>query len=950
MRENLRNSGIDVVGSVPWGTHICQFYSTKEDLTDILIPYFKAGLENNELCLWVTSDPLGVEAAKKDLRSAIPDLDTYLEKGQIEIIPYSDWFIAGGVFNSERILNSWVEKHLHASDSGYDGVRLSGNTFWLEKEDWNNFVEYKKQTDDVIDNYRMIALCTYSLDRHDPSEIIDLVVNHQFVLLKRDGKWERIESSRRRKAEKTAIQVTKNWEQTLDIVPDLIAILDNEYRIVRVNRALAAKLNLESEKCVGLTCYNVIHGTNEPPIYCPYTRLHEEGLERTIEYHEDRLSGDFIVSVSPLHDSEGKLIGCIHIFRDITEHKKSEETLKKAHDILEEKVKELTAELEEAYKSLKEIEKRLSEAQRMSHIGNWDWNIATGELYWSNELSHIFGHNPQKLGATYDEFLHYAHPDDREYVDNAIKKALIGEPLCIDFNIILASGEERIIHAENEAIFDEKNIPVRMKGIVQDITERKRAEERIQNLANVVESSNDAIGTMSLDGIITSWNKGAERIYGYSVEEILGKCVSTLAPPHLEKQTIKLIERIMQGEKIHQYETLRLRRDGKTINVSITLSPVFDTHGELTSVSFISRDITERKRVEEKLRESEEKYRNIVETANEGILIIDDKATITYANKKITDLLGYTLEEGIGRPIWDFLDEVSGAIVKMNLEKRWQGISESFELKLMRKDGSSLWALINAKSLFDKDGKFIGAMSMLTDITKRKEAEEALAGIEIARKKEIHHRIKNNLQVISSLLDLQAEKLKGKTNIKDSEVIEAFRESQDRVISMALIHEKLYKDGEIDTLDFSSYIEELTENLFLTYRLGDFGISLNMDLEGNLFLGMDTAVPLGMIINELVTNSLKHAFKGRDRGEIRIKFHRERKTEESKIEECEGTSFTLTVSDNGVGMPDNLDFENLDTLGFQLVASLVGQLDGEFKLRRDNGIEFTLRFTVTEKK
>jgi two-component sensor histidine kinase len=199
------------------------------------------------------------------------------------------------------------------------------------------------------------------------------------------------------------------------------------------------------------------------------------------------------------------------------------------------------------------------------------------------------------------------------------------------------------------------------------------------------------------------------------------------------------------------------------------------------------------------------------------------------------------------------------------------------------------------------------------------------------------------------LLDLQADKFKGKSNIKDSEVLEAFRESQDRVISMALIHEKLYKDGEIDTLDFSSYIEELTENLFLTYRLGNTGLSLNMDLEGDVFLGMDTAVPLGIIINELVTNSLKHAFKGRDRGEIRIKLHRDKDTEEGKIEECKSTSFSLIVSDNGIGIPENLDIENLDSLGLQLVASLVDQLDGEFKLKRDNGIEFTMKFIVTEK-
>ena len=262
-------------------------------------------------------------------------------------------------------------------------------------------------------------------------------------------------------------------------------------------------------------------------------------------------------------------------------------------------------------------------------------------------------------------------------------------------------------------------------------------------------------------------------------------------------------------------------------------------------------------------------------------------------------MLGYTLEEVIGRPIWDFIGEEYKAIVKMNMEKRQQGINESYELKLIRKDGSPFWVLINAKPLFDKDGKFMGPLSMFTDITKRKKAEKALANIEIARKKEIHHRIKNNLQVISSLLDLQAEKFKDRKDIKDSEVLEAFKESQDRVISMALIHEELYKGEGFDTLNFSPYIEELAENLFLTYRLGNTNISLNMDLEENIFFDMDTAVPLGIIINELVSNSLKHAFTGRDKGEIRIKLRRERKHRGKKNEDCKSTSFILTVSDNG---------------------------------------------------
>ena len=169
-------------------------------------------------------------------------------------------------------------------------------------------------------------------------------------------------------------------------------------------------------------------------------------------------------------------------------------------------------------------------------------------------------------------------------------------------------------------IFNEKNTPIQIKGTFQDITELKRSEEKIRNLASIVESSKDAIGSFSLEGYITSWNKGAEQVYGYSQEEILGKPISFVAPSHLNDETKKLIERIMQGESVYNYETLRVRKDGKLINVSITLSPVYDFHGNITAISGISRDITEKKLAEEKLRESEEKYRNIVEMANEGIV------------------------------------------------------------------------------------------------------------------------------------------------------------------------------------------------------------------------------------------------------------------------------------------------------------------------------------------
>ena len=177
---------------------------------------------------------------------------------------------------------------------------------------------------------------------------------------------------------------------------------------------------------------------------------------------------------------DGKVTSVLAISRDITDIKEAEAKLKETLDNLEKLVKERTAELEKAYNSLKESEKGLAEAQRMAHIGNWDWNIVTNELYWSDEVYRIFGRNPQEFGATYDEFLSYVHPEDRDYLNNVLIEALNGKPHSIDYRIILANGEERIVHAQGEVIFDEKNIPIRMRGTIQDITERKKAEEMLK--------------------------------------------------------------------------------------------------------------------------------------------------------------------------------------------------------------------------------------------------------------------------------------------------------------------------------------------------------------------------------------------------------------------------------------------------------------------------------------
>lgn len=189
-----RKTGIDIIGNIPWGTHLCFIYETQKDLVNILIPYFKAGLENNEFCMWVTSEPFTEEEVKRAMKKALPDFDQFLNKGQIEIIPYNEWYLKSGRFNSKRVLNGWVEKHNQALVKGYEGLRLTGNMFWLEKKDWRDFSNYEEAINNVISNYRMLVICSYPFDKCGAFEMVDIFNTHSSLLIRKRGQWEVIEN------------------------------------------------------------------------------------------------------------------------------------------------------------------------------------------------------------------------------------------------------------------------------------------------------------------------------------------------------------------------------------------------------------------------------------------------------------------------------------------------------------------------------------------------------------------------------------------------------------------------------------------------------------------------------------------------------------------------------------------------------------------------------------
>ncbi|MCD4704332.1 MAG: response regulator [Methanosarcinaceae archaeon] len=328
----------------------------------------------------------------------------------------------------------------------------------------------------------------------------------------------------------------------------------------------------------------------------------------------------------------------------------------------------------------------------------------------------------------------------------------------------------------------------------------------------------------------------------------------------------------------------------------------------------------QRKQVEMQLRENEKKLTTILTSIQTGVLIIDAQThTIIDANPAAVSMIGASNNEIIGSichkyicpaeerqcPITDLGQDVDGS-----------------ERVLLTSNGERV-PIIKTVSTVDLDGRRCLIESIL-DITEHKKAENVRRMDTLLR--EIHHRVKNNLQVISSLLYLQSK------NFDDKEISSSFLESRDRVRSMAIAHQKLYQSTDIESIDVGDYVRNVANNLFQTYRIGSCAIKMELDVTTKVFMGIERVISLGLIINELITNSLKYAFQGRKTGVIDVKLH------------LDNGMFTLVVGDNGAGLPEDLDIESTRSLGLRLVNSLLDQLQGTLELDASSGTKFIIMF------
>ncbi|GIK43566.1 MAG: PAS domain-containing protein [Chloroflexi bacterium] len=385
----------------------------------------------------------------------------------------------------------------------------------------------------------------------------------------------------------------------------------------------------------------------------------------------------------------------------------------------------------------------------------------------------------------------------------------------------------------------------------------------------------------------------------------------------------ELTERKQVQEALHQLNEELERR------VAERTAEVADVNDNLLA------EILERQRVEAALRKSELKYRLLVEQmpAVTYIAKLDETGSSVYVSSQIKNLLGYSAEEWMADPqLWFNLvhPDDRDSIIRESQAALATDRTYRAEYRMFNREGQVVWVQDQTVVLPDEAVQSGLTQGVLFDITARKRAEEQLKTSLHEKEillKEIHHRVKNNMQVISSLLNLQSN------YVSDTQALEIFQESQNRVRSMALIHEKLYRSKNLAEIDLGEYVNDLVIYLFRSYKAYGKGITLKIQAD-DVHLGIDAAVPCGLIINELISNALKHAFPHNYQGEIRVELQKNQQ------------QISLCVSDDGIGFPTDLDFQNTNSLGLQLVNTLVGQLDGTIELQNGSGTTFKINFAI----
>ncbi len=516
-----------------------------------------------------------------------------------------------------------------------------------------------------------------------------------------------------------------------------------------------------------------------------------------------------------------------------------------------------------------------------------------------------------------------AHPVRKAALTGrTVRNQLVGMRLPADGDLVwMLVSAEPIMNADGSV--------AQIICTYHDITEHKRAEEVLAFQARLLAEVHDAVFGSDGNYTITYWNHAAEKMFGWTKDEVLGKNFGELLKPQISGSSRDQERSKLRSAGYWEGEARYTRKDGTDFDADVNSTVLKDAHGNDIGTVTIARDITERKQVEEALRESEARFRTIAETLPGLVWLYDAAAGVNvFVNRSFCEFAGRAPDGLLGHAYEDVLHPCDvEALTPQFAAAVAAGQTFEAEYRFHRHDGQWRCHLVRTVPQKDTTGKVVQWFGMAVDITDRKQAEEALQASLREKEvllKEIHHRVKNNMQVISSLVSLQSDTL------DDPALRALFNDLRDRVRTMALVHEKLYQSESLADIDFAEYVRSLLNYLWRAYGAATKAVRLTLDVQP-VSISIEKAVPCGLLLNELVTNALKHAFRDRADGELTVALHAD----------ANGT-ICLRVIDNGVGLP--ADWRQSPSLGLQLVQMLTSQVGGTLDVRSDGGTAFTLTF------
>jgi PAS domain S-box-containing protein len=455
---------------------------------------------------------------------------------------------------------------------------------------------------------------------------------------------------------------------------------------------------------------------------------------------------------------------------------------------------------------------------------------------------------------------------------------------------------------------------------IRDISDRKAAEQALseneERLRRLYEVTFEGIG-LTDNGVFIDANRQLADMLGERLPDLIGKRVAD----YIDPQSTAAITDSGDATGGVAFEHRARRKDGYSFPVEIRSRIVRFQGSELGVL--VVRNISARRRSEQLLRESEENYRELAESITDVFFAADRDLAVTHWNKPSEYLTGITARDAVGRHLYDLLPHLRGSDTDVLLADTLR--TREALTCVTSYQAPDRTVPVEVRTYPTRKGLAV----FIEDITELQRVEDELKASLREKEvllREIHHRVKNNLQIISSLLSLQAEHVTGER------ALEALQESQNRIRSMAIIHEQLYGTGNLGRIDFLQYIRDLTAHVFRSYSMQAGRVSLDLQLEP-VDLGIDRAIPCGIIINELLTNCLKHAFHGREKGTIRVELGR-----------VGEKGFRLVVADDGAGIPGGLDLAASPSLGLKLVRTLTDQLRAELKIHGGDGTTFEVIF------